>query len=65
LPINARAAPTNELATYTNFANNTDHCGSGLAREGGGTINIDVACPTAIASKSDRRTAAPTWISLN
>jgi hypothetical protein len=41
--IAGKSASIKGLATYTNFANNTDHCGSGLAREGGGIVNIDVA----------------------
>ncbi|EJM88628.1 hypothetical protein PMI34_03265, partial [Pseudomonas sp. GM74] len=35
-------------------------CGSGLAREEAGRFNINIGCQVAIASKSDRHTAAPT-----
>ena len=40
-------------------------CGSGLAREGGVSGDINVDCAADFASKSDRRTAAPTWIALD
>ncbi|MGF6088569.1 hypothetical protein [Pseudomonas sp. 18173] len=37
-------------------------CGSGLARESGGSADISVESTAVFASKSNRRTAAPTWI---
>jgi hypothetical protein len=45
-------------------------CGSGgaairLAREGGLTFDICIECSGLFASKSDRRTAAPTWTSCD
>jgi hypothetical protein len=40
-------------------------CGSGLARESGVSDDINVGCAAAFAGKSDRRTAAPTWIAFN
>ena len=36
-------------------------CGSGLARESGGSANLTVCWADAFASKSNRRTAAPTF----
>ena len=35
-------------------------CGSGLAREGTGSVNINICWADIFASKSNRRTAAPT-----
>ncbi|KIQ56425.1 hypothetical protein RL74_26065, partial [Pseudomonas fluorescens] len=37
-----------------------DQCGSGLAREGVITFNIDASCPTAFASKP-----TPTGVAVN
>ncbi|MNQ59317.1 hypothetical protein D3C85_735500 [compost metagenome] len=46
------------------IANRLKHqtCGSGLARESGGSADISVESTAVFASKSNRRTAAPTWI---
>ncbi len=46
----ASPAPTGSVV-YTSSANIAGNCGSGLARDGVGTTNIFVDCPTAIASR--------------
>ncbi|PVZ62129.1 hypothetical protein C9422_01130 [Pseudomonas sp. B1(2018)] len=48
----SRASPLPQvLWCWSGICGSTDHCGSELARDGGGSVNIDVEADALIASK--------------
>jgi hypothetical protein len=58
--IAGKPAPTVDWLRTRNSASTNEHCGSGLARESVGPVDIDVECAAAFASKP-----APTGFSAN